>query len=327
MSTAKVPDARLAVLAAIYKPKKVTAAEITFVEPAGNIGSARGQLWSPAEQAQLGKADALVHVVRYFADEQLPHPSGSVDPERDIADLHLELALSDLGFLERRRERIQAGLKGARASEADAARAELRFLERVCHDLEREVPVRQQELSPAEREHLGQYPLLTAKPELLVANLGEEQVAGAPGSAEELARRHGGERCAVSWLCGKLEMELSRLGPEEAGEFRGELGLGEGAMAQVVRLGYALVGLISFLTVGPDEVRAWSIATSTTAWKAAGKIHSDIERGFIRAEVIVWDRLVECGSEAEARKRGWLRVEGKDYLVQDGDVINFLFNV
>ena len=322
----KVADPRLDVLAKLTHSARIVPAEINLsdvnyvpreTQESGGI--------SAEVLGYLSTAEALLQVIRCFEDPSVPHPLGSVDPVRDVASFDLELTFSDLGVLERRLLRLKDKMKSAKATDRAAQQVELSLLERIKTELERDIPIRSQSLTPDERKMLSGYQFLTAKPMLLVANAGEADLERAIDLEEKLAAQFPGFT-ALS-LCAKLEMELLELGPEEAQEYRDALGAQAGAIERLVTESLRLLGLISFLTTGPDESRAWTVPQGTPAPQAAGKVHSDIERGFIRAEVITYDDFVSCGSEHEARKRGVLRLEGKDYIVKDGDVINFLFNV
>ena len=327
LGVSKVQDARIAPLVEMFRPRKTVPAEVRYVDfPRAPEGAAKSQGIAGELLNLLQKADALLQVVRAFNDPTVPHEEGGVDPHRDLAAMDLELAFADLAILERRVERLEAELKGARAGERESRLRERDTLDRLKRELEQETPIRQQELSAEEHRLLSNFGFLTAKPLLILWNLGEEDSALAPAIEEDVRQRYGRPGVEVVALCGKLEMELAEMEDDEAGELREAMGLQEPALYRAVRASYALLGLVSFFTVGPDEVRAWTIDRQTPAVRAAGKIHTDIERGFIRAEVISYDHLIECGGLAEGRKRGWLRLEGKTYEVQDGDVINFLFN-
>ncbi|MDY6892592.1 MAG: redox-regulated ATPase YchF [Chloroflexota bacterium] len=324
----KVPDPRLDRLTDLFKPRRTTPAEVTYIDiaaPAKGFGKDDG----PGGQflSYLSKVDALVHVVRAFRDEKLPHVEGSIDPERDIAAMNLELAFSDLAIIERRLERLTASLKGAKQQDREAISREKILLTNIKTALENDIPIREQEFSEQETKEIEGFQFLTAKPMLLLINIGEEQLSEANSIETQLSSRYQRPHLKVAVLCGQIEMELSQLGDDEAQEFRASLSLSESGLDRMVKLSYSLLGLISFFTVGSDEVKAWTIRTGTIAHKAAGKIHTDIERGFIRAEVIGYNDLAQCGSLAEARKQGILRLEGKTYIVQDGDVITILFNV
>ncbi|PYQ53701.1 MAG: redox-regulated ATPase YchF [Acidobacteria bacterium] len=321
---ARVPDPRVEALAGLFHPKKKTPATVEYVDMPG---VAKGEGAALVDLPALRGVDALVHVVRAFESEVVPHPEGSIDPLRDARMLELELILADLGTLERRLERLEANIKKANRAEDVAERAV--FLKMKAF-LEGERPLRDLELSEDERRKLRGYALLSGKPLLLVINMSEEQVkrsaevlekTGLSGFAIEGAGR---ALCAVS---APIEAEMAQLGAEDAAAFREDLGLHEPGLDRVIRTSYELLGLISFLTAGEDECRAWTIRRGTRAQQAAGEIHSDIERGFIRAEVVAFDDLMRAGSMAACREAATLRLEGKDYVVRDGDVINFRFNV
>jgi GTP-binding protein YchF len=320
---ARVPDERVHALAALFRPKKETWATVEYVDVPG---LAKGAGQALVDLPALRGIDLLVHVVRAFASEAHPHPEGSVDPRRDASMLELELILADLGAVERRLEKLESNIKKAHRPE-DAAEREL-FL-RLRGHLEGEHPLRELALSPDEHRRLRSYGLLSEKPLLLVANLDEGGIRGAAGFLERsglagLAAREGVALCAVS---APIEAEMSQLAPDDARAFREDLGLEEPGLDRVIRTSYALLGLISFLTAGEDECRAWTVRKGTRAHQAAGAIHSDIERGFIRAEVVAFPDLIRAGSIAACREKGTLRLEGKEYEVRDGDVINFRFNV
>ena len=322
----KVPDERLDKLSALIKAKKITHLEVRFLDFPGSL-SLRGEATPPAYIASLAQCDALVHVVRAFRDESVAHPEGSVDPQRDIANVDLELAFGDMAALERRASKLDIEVRSARAGEREAGERELALLARLREALENEQPLRAQELSPDERRMISGYQLLTNKPLIIVVNIDEADVARADEIERELAGQHSGRGVKVAVICATLERELIDLTESEAAEFRTELGLAEGGLDRVVQLSQQALGLITFFTVGEQEGRAWAVAAGASIFEAAGKIHTDIQRGFIRAEVIGWQDLLDCGSYAEARKRGLLRTEGKQYITQDGDTIHVLFNV
>ena len=328
VGVAKVPDSRLQPLSELFNSRKIVQAEVKYFDvPLTPRGLGKGEGFGGKLLNVLSQADALLHVVRAFDEESIPHGEGSVDPIRDIEVLDLELTYSDLTILERKQERLEDALKGTRAQERDALLREQTLVDKVKDKLEEGVPLRSQELDPDEQKALSGYQFLTAKPELILLNVGEDGLRNAKASEGEVMSRFGGESVGVASVCGKLEEELAQLDAEEAGEFRVSMNGGEPALDKVLRVSYELLGLVSFLTVGPDETRAWPVGRGTAAVKAAGKIHSDIERGFIRAEVIGYEEVLECKGLVEARKKGLIRQEGKEYRVQDGDVINFLFNV
>ena len=323
-----VPDERVERLSELYKPKKTTYATIQYVDfPAAGESFGKGE--GPAGKFinELARMDALIHVVRAFEDETVPHPEVSIDPARDIATMDLELAFADLAIIEKRLQRIEAEMRSIKAGERDALQRNKDVLTRMKAALENEVPIREQGLSEEDWRALEGSAFLTAAPLLVVVNVGE-------GELERRAELEAQYRAAeqrtnrdVAVFCGKFEMELNDLGEDEAAEFRASVGVTESGMAGAIRISYQLLGLISFLTAGPDECRAWTVPQGSTAPEAAGKIHSDLRRGFIRAEVIKFDDLMAAGSEAEAKKRGLLRTEGKQYVVHDGDILNILFNV
>ncbi len=322
---AKVPDSRLGVLEGIFQPKKTVPAEVSYTDIAGFIKGFGKEGVGGELLNYLTTADALLQVVRAFDDNKVPHPEGSTEPKRDIASLDLELAISDLAIIERRLERLETGLKAAKAAERESHLKEQSLLQKVKVELEKDIPIRLQNLTKEELKMLSNYQFLTAKPMLVVLNIGEEQISQASQLEGEISSLY--PQFAVVALCGKLEMELAQLSEEEAKEFREAMGLSKPALDRVIDLSYSLLGLVSFFTTVSSELKAWTIPGGTPAPKAAGKIHSDIERGFIRAEVISYGDLESCGNIAEARKRGLLRTEGKNYIVQDGDVVTFLFNV
>ncbi len=321
IGVAKVPDARLAPLAEMFNPQRVVPAEIQYVDtPAMGGGRSRGGGVSGELLNLMQRADAFVHVVRAFDD-------GGAPPEDAVVSMDLELALVDLGILERRLERLNASLKGARAADRAAIEYEASMVERVKRGLEQEVPVYRQDIAPEDRSTLANFNLTTAKPVMVVLNVAEDDVAGVHALEAEWRARLSEAGREVVALCASLEEELAQLPEDDEAEFRASLGAGQPGRDRVAESSYALLGLVSFLTVGPDEVRAWTIARETPAQRAAGKVHSDIERGFIRAEVVTYEALMAAGGLAAARKAGHLRSEGKTYPVQDGDVVNFLFSV
>lgn len=328
IGAAKVPDERLGVLAGIFKPKRVINAEVQYIDllntPEG-LGKDQGIAGEYFNVLQ--RVDALVHVVRAFQNPAVPHIQGSVDPLRDIATLDLELTFSDVAILERRLERLDAELKGAKAQERDRINRESALLDNIKERLLEETPLREQELTDEERKQISALQLLTAKPLLVLLNVGEDQLSSLGQLEADLQQKVNRPNVSCVALCGRLEEELSQMDEEEEAEFRKSLNAGEPGHDKVVQGSYRLLGLVSFLTGNLNDVRAWPIPRDTPAVQAAGRIHSDMERGFIRAEVVPYHDLVECGSLAEARRRGLLRVEGKGYPVQDGDVIHFLFNV
>jgi len=325
---ARVPEPRLKMLADTLHPKRVVPAEVTYHDVSAlTKGLVKEKGISGQFLAQLSNVDALISVVRAFTDERIPHIEGSVDVERDIATIDLELAFSDLAIIERRLQRIDISLKGAKQPDRQGLLREQEMLMKLKADLEKDMPIRELKLTPGETRAIANYQFLSAKPLLIVVNIGEDQLPQAASLEAELNSRYSRPKCRIITLCGKLEMELAQLDDSAAEGFRVEFGIKESGLDRTIKASYGLLGLISFFTTVSGEVKAWSIQNGTSALKAAGKIHSDMERGFIRAEVIGYADLGKCGSVAEARKRGFLRLEGKDYIVQDGDVITFLFNV
>lgn len=329
---ARVPDVRVDRLAGIFRPRKTTYATVEYVDlpalPPRDAGRERaGQAMEMAPYlASLKNADALLEVVRAFEDQKAPHPEGPVDPKRDIEQVELEMILSDLAVVEKRLERLEKDLKKTRAPELET---EYSVLSRFKGALEREQPLRDLDLGDEEQKRVRGFTFLSAKPLLVVLNLGDEDAAKVPDVVEQFGLR--GQTAlgnvAVTAVCGKIEAEIAALPEEEARSFLADLGLGASGLERVIRESYALLGLLSFYTAGEPEVRAWTIRRGTTAQQAAGVIHSDFERGFIKAEVVSFDDMVELGSFQAARSRGALRLEGKDYEVREGDVILFKFNV
>lgn len=325
---ASVPDDRIHRLAEIFHPKKIVHAEVKYIDIGASLKEMAvdkgigGQLLN-----QLSTVDVLVNVVRAFKDDSLPHPEGSLDVSRDIEAMNMELAFSDLAILERRLEKMEGSLKAAKPAERQAVLKEQETLLKIKASLEKDLPARELQLTPDEIKSVSNYQFLTAKPLLTVVNIGEEGLPQAKALEEGLNRRYAKPKCRIIASCGKLEMELSQLGDEAMQEFRQEFGMQETGLDRTIKVSYELLDLISFLTVGEDECRAWPIKRGTEAVKAAGKVHTDIERGFIRAEVINYTDLLRVGGLVEAKKQGLLRLEGKTYVVDDGDVINFLFNV
>ncbi len=321
IGVAKVPDDRLGPLAEMFNPQRIVPAEIQYIDTPGMGGGRnRGAGVSGEILNLMQRADAFVHVVRAFDD-------GGEPPEDAIVSMDLELAMVDLGILERRLERLNASLKGARAADRGAIEHEAAMVERVKNGLEQEIPVYQQEVVAEDRATLANFNLTTAKPMMIVLNISEDDVADVPALEAEWRARLSQTSREVVALCASLEEELGQLPEDDEAEFRASLDAGQPGRDRVAEASYALLGLVSFLTVGPDEVRAWTIARETPAQRAAGKVHSDIERGFIRAEVVTYGDLMAAGGLAAARKAGHLRSEGKTYPVQDGDIINFLFSV
>ena len=321
VGVSRVPDERLDKLTTLFNPKKHVPATVEFADIAG-VGGAKTGAAALLDVAAFRNADALLHVVRMFRDPSIPHPSGSVDPARDVRTMEDELILADLGVVERRLERLERDLK--KGSNADLKK-EQDILVRCRAALEDGKPLRAMALAGDDAKRLRGFQFLSAKPLLLVLNLDEEDLPKAD-QAVQLAGidsfMTGANMRAVP-ICAKIELEISQLDPADAQAFMADLGLKESGLDRVIRASYDLLGYISFFTVGEDENRAWSIPRNTAAQLAAGEIHSDIQRGFIRAEVCRYEHLLSRGSLAACRENGELRLEGKEYVVQDGDVINF----
>jgi len=325
---AKVPDPRLRVLDEMLHPKKLVPVEVRYTDIGASVkGLVQDKGIGGELLNQLSNADTLISIVRAFVDESIPHPEGSLDIRRDIATLNLELIFSDMAIMERRLEKLETSLKGAKPPERQGLLREQEILMKLKNDLGKDIPIRELTPDPSESRIITNYQLLTAKPLMIVVNIGEEQLPQAKSLETEINSQYSGEKCRAITLCGKLEMELAQLENSAAQEFRDEFGMKESGLERIIKLSYELSNLITFFTIASNEVRAWSIKKGTTALKAAGKIHSDMEKGFIRAEGINYDDLVNCGDIAKARHQGKLRLEGKDYVINDGDVITFLFNV
>ncbi|MCA9931274.1 MAG: redox-regulated ATPase YchF [Anaerolineales bacterium] len=319
-----VMDERVDILSKMFNPKKTTYARITYTDVAGlKKGSSAGGGMPGELLNHLSGLDGFVHVVRAFESDLYPHPDGSVDAARDLEALDTEFLLNDLGVVERRMEKIADSLRKGAAQNKAAAQAELALFEQMNEALSEERPLRSLNLDEEQEKSLRGYGLLTLKPTVVIINIGDDQ--------DEVALDYDHPMTVVANLRGKLEMELSQLsaaGDEESLEmFMEEYGVTELSLDRVVRLSYDLMGLQSFFTVGEDEVRAWTIETGSDAVKAAGTIHSDLAKGFIRAETVHYDDLVTLGGLSQARAAGKLRQEGKTYIVQDGDIINVKFNL
>ncbi len=319
LGIAKVPDERLDKLSALYSPKKTTYATVEYVDVAA-IG--QEALKETAFLANLRQVDALIHVLRAFEDESVPLLQ-PIDPARDIRNVEFDLIFSDLAQVEKRLERVEKDIKKMRSPELEKEQA---LLLRSKAQLEAERPLREMEMTPEERKLVRGFMFLSQKPILYVLNISESTTLGADLDAavakygiEEFANR---PNAGATAICGKVEAELAEMPDEEAAEFLSSYGLTESGLSRLIRKSYQLLGLISFFTAGEDECRAWTVPVNVRAQEAAGAIHSDLEKHFIRAETIHWDKLLAAGSEAAARAQGTLRLEGKDYQVQDGDVMH-----
>jgi GTP-binding protein YchF len=324
-----VPDERLDKLAALYKPKKTTHAALEFVDIAGLVkGASKGEGLGNQFLANIREVDAVAHVLRCFQDPDVVHVDGTVDPERDKEVVDTELQLKDLEGLEKKRERKAKDAKGP-GKAGEEAKADLAVYDKLRAALEAGRPARSVELNDEEKPRARELFLLTAKPVLYVANVDEEQLGNLDADplvarVRALAQKEGARAVAI---CSKVEAEIQQLPASERGEFLATVGLEEPGLNKLVRESFALLGLQSYFTAGEDECRAWVIKKGSKAPQAAGVIHTDFERGFIKAEVIRWDELLRHGSEAAAKSKGAMRVEGKEYVVQDGDVMHFMFNV
>ena len=319
-----MPDEQVDRLSALFAPKKTTYADVTYVDVAIPAGAAREGTVNPDVLALVRNADALLHVVRAFDD---PANATPADPWRDVEDLDLEFTVADLSVIEKRIEKLRTQGRHGSQAERDLADRELELLERIEPHLSDGKPIRAFGLTPDEEFLLRGYRFLTQKPVLVVLNIDEGQLPEVAALEAAGRERYSQPQAAVAALAGKIEAELGDLPPDDARLFMDDLGIAEPSRGRVIGLTYELLGLFSFFTAGEDECRAWTLRRGSTAVDAAGAIHSDLARGFIRAEVIGFEDLLTCGSMVEARKRGLLRQEGKTYLVKDGDVLQILFNV
>ena len=321
-----VPDERLDKLAEMYEPDKFTPATLEFVDIAGLVkGASKGEGLGNKFLADIREVDAIVHVVRCFEDPNIIHVDGSIDPLRDIETINLELIFSDIEIVERRINRAKKAVKGDKKY-----LAEIDFLERLKEHLENGKSARGFDFTDDERELIKSTPLLSAKPVIYAANLSEDDFVNNIDSNEnykKVCALAAEENSAVLPICAQIEAEISDMSDEDKAMFLSELGLEISGLNRIIKEGYSLLGLISFLTAGKPEVRAWTIKKGTKAPQAAGKIHTDFEKGFIRAEVTSFDDLMACGSMAAAKEKGLVRLEGKDYVMQDGDIVLFRFNV
>lgn len=321
-----VPDERLDYLAEMYSPEKYTPAVIEFVDIAGLVkGASKGEGLGNKFLSHIREVDAILHVVRCFEDNNIIHVDGTVDPIRDLETINLELVFSDVELVERRLDKTRKLMKGDKSLEKEAA-----FLERLLASLNDGVSARAFECSEDEEAFFADLPLLSRKPVIYVANVAEADAsnncADNPYYAK-LAAYAESEHAEIIPICAAIEAELAELDAEDKQVFLADLGIEQAGLDRLIQASYRLLGLISFLTAGPKEVRAWTITKGTKAPQAAGKIHSDFERGFIRAEVVAYDDLVACGSMNAVKEKGLLRSEGKEYVFQDGDIVVFRFNV
>lgn len=321
-----VPDERINVLAEMFKSKKIVPAAMRFVDIAGLVaGASKGEGLGNKFLSHIRQVDAIAQVVRCFDDPNVTHVSGSVDPIRDIEIINTELCLADLDTVEKRRQRIE---KIAKSGDKEA-RAEMPLLDRIIEALGDATPVRALDLNEDELEMIKELTLLTAKKSVFVANISEDEISDYSGNeyvkrVQEYAANEGSEVVVVS---ARIESEIAELSDEESRAFLEDLGVTESGLDKLIKASYSLLGLINFFTAGEMEARAWTIVEGTKAPQAAGKIHSDIEKGFIRAEIVAYDDLIACGSPNAAKEKGLVRLEGKDYVMKDGDVTYFRFNV
>ncbi|MDE6102307.1 MAG: redox-regulated ATPase YchF [Ruminococcus sp.] len=321
-----VPDERLDKLAEIYEPDKFTPATLEFVDIAGLVkGASKGEGLGNKFLADIREVDAIVHVVRCFDDPNIIHVDGNINPLRDIETINLELIFSDIEMVDRRIDRAKKAVKGDKKY-----LAEIDFLERLKEHLENGKSARAFDFTDDEREIIKSTPLLSAKPVIYAANLCEDDFINNIDTNENyksVCSLAESEHSAVLPICAQTEAEISDMTDEEKKEFLAELGLEVSGLNRIIKEGYSLLGLIAYLTAGKQEVRAWTITKGTKAPQAAGKIHTDFEKGFIRAEVISFDDLMSCGTMAAAKEKGLVRLEGKEYVMQDGDIVLFRFNV
>ena len=322
-----VPDRRLDVLAEMYHPKKVTPTTVEFVDIAGLVkGASRGEGLGNKFLSHIREVDAIVHVVRCFDDDNIIHVDGSVDPARDIETINLELIFADMETVQKRKDKAEKGFRGGDKK----AGAEVELAQKLYAHLESGKPARTLDCTEEEKEILAQWFLLTTKPVIYAANISEDDLGRDENEipyVEEVRKIASAEDAGVIVISAAIEQDIASMSPEEKKEFLEELGIGESGLDRLITASYRLLGLISFLTAGEDECRAWTIVKGTKAPQAAGKIHTDFEKGFIRAEIVPFETLAELGSMAACKEKGLVRSEGKDYVMKDGDVTLFRFNV
>jgi len=319
----KLPDERLYKLSELSRPKKVTPAEIEYIDVGGLVEEEKKKKSEGQFYATLKETDELLEVVRAFENESIVHLPGKIDPKRDIKNFDDDLMLLDLDLVERRISRLERNIKVGKCED----REELGLLSKFRNCLEQGIPLRKLELSSPEEKLTRGYGFLSLKPTLVLLNINEDKIGSVCQMEKELKDCMDDDKMDICAVCGKLEMELSQLGEEDKRVFMQELCIEKSALDKVVRSSYRLLNLIPFFTANQNEVKAWAIESGSTALEAAGTVHSDMAKGFIKAEVISYEKLIELGSTAKAREKGELRLEGKDYVVKDGDVIFFRFNV
>ena len=321
-----VPDSRLDVLAEMYNPEKYTPAVIEFVDIAGLVkGASKGEGLGNKFLSHIRECDAIIHVVRCFEDSNIIHVDGSIDPMRDLETINMELIFADMETLDRRIDRVRKAMKGDKS-----LGEELALLERVAAGLADGKNARSLEYTEDELTIMNDCQLLSMKPVIYAANIAEDEIGSDMSDNEgyqKLAAYAESEHAQIMPICAGIEAEIAQLEGDEKAEFLADLGIQESGLDRLIKASYSLLGLISYLTAGPKEVRAWTITKGTKAPQAAGKIHSDFERGFIRAEVIGFDELIACGTMNAAKEKGLIRSEGKEYVIRDGDIVLFRFNV
>ncbi len=317
LGTIKMPDERLDKLSEIFKPKKTTHIELSFID----MLAGQEKIGKGIDANLIKDVDALAHIIRLFEDENVPHPEENIDPVRDLEILETELILSDMDLLQNRLSKIEQEVKGDKKEN----QKEYELLTKLKDNLEKETPIREFKLTCDEEKLISGYKLLSQKSQVIIANIGEKQIGrDMPSGLIEKADK---KNLKLIEFCGKLETEIAQIEEDERKEFMREMGIKKSATDKFIKACFETLGLISFFTTKGDETKAWAIRCGTTAWDAAGKIHSDIQRGFIKAEVINYDKFIECGSMQKAREEGLLMLESKDYVVCDGDIINFRFSV
>jgi hypothetical protein len=324
----KVPDSRVYNIAEMFNPKKVTPAEIEYIDVAGMVKPPETGHSEKEKEAELffhlRGVDALAYVIRLFRDENIIHPLGSINPLRDMESFDLDLTILDLETIEKRMVKLE---KSYHTTKSPEEKREYDLLTKCKVSLEKGIPLRDLDFAPEEVRLLKGYSFLSFKPILIILNLGEEDLSESENLEKDVSSKLKFKHSLISAICGKLEMEISQLEEEDRASFLKELGLKEPAKNRMISTSYNLLGLISFFTANQNEVKAWAIPSGTKALKAAGTVHTDMEKGFIKAEVINYDKLIEAGSIHHAKEKGLVRLEGKDYIVQDGDLIFFRFNV
>ena len=328
IGVAKVPDNRLNALADIFNPKKITRSEVTYIDIPRTLETTDPNKGISGKYLdQLQKSDVLVIVVRAFENPSVPDNGDGIDPLRDTETILFELTFVDLEILERRLIRIQKNLKGSKSTDKDRLEKEMELIGVLRENLENGNPIRSQPLTMEQEKIIDGFSFLTAKPAIIVANISENDLSTTKEFENKLESQFGEKQILITSLCGKLEMELAQMDPEDEKDFRTSLLTGESGLDRMIRLSYEALNQLTFFTSGPEEVRAWTVTKGVTAPQASGKIHTDMERGFIRAEVVAYEDIIRCKSMAEARNQGVLRQEGKSYIVQEADIMLILFNL